>query len=177
MKFTTFIFTLLGLLFAVAALPSPVHLKNDIQILDVTNQALDKRQAAEAVQEVVEVVEDVVKDVVNIVNFIKGKIEHDKIMRGRWTYEMVARFRQKHPHYNFVICHTAHKFTPKGKNWGHKHHEMKVSFGKTIGFDIYWFKEGAFKRIGDGGYLNWSYDGNVKSTSDHGKSLVFGRPP
>lgn len=49
---------------------------------------------------------------------------------------MVAQFRNKYPHYNFVVCHVKHKTNFKGvrgKDWGHSHHELKVSFGKTVG--------------------------------------------
>lgn len=74
------------------------------------------------------------------------------------------------------MCHTKHttKFDgQKGKDWGHRHEEFKVSFGKTIGYvrvscliripnlivppdsyEIYYFKSGTFTRQGDGGYLN-----------------------
>ena len=57
-------------------------------------------------------------------------------MRGQWTSRMIGEFRAKHPHFNFVLCHTKHKTDFKGKrgvDWGHTHQELSVSFGKTIG--------------------------------------------
>ncbi|KAF8956008.1 hypothetical protein BDZ97DRAFT_2063174 [Flammula alnicola] len=42
----------------------------------------------------------------------------------------------------------------RGVDWDHSHQEINVSVHKTVGFEIYWFKEGTFHRIGDGGYLN-----------------------
>jgi hypothetical protein len=207
MKFATFLFTFFALLLAVAALPSPIHPQNNaVQARDVTsNQELDERLVEEddpifaryfgstyeiserdyaaatveprAIGMVVTVVKDVVEGVMSIVNLIKGKIEQDKSMRGQWTGTMIGQFRQKYPQFNFVICHTEHKFSPKpGTVSGHQHQELNVSFGKTIGYEIYWFKEGTFQRIGDGGWLNWSYAGNVKRTSDGGKFLEFGPP-
>jgi hypothetical protein len=59
----------------------------------------------------------------------------------------------KYRGWNWVICHTKHKTDFKGENH-HRHEEFKVSFGKTIGYEIYWFKAGTFERQGDGGYLN-----------------------
>lgn len=61
----------------------------------------------------------------------------------------------KYPGWNWVICHTKHKTDFKGEHH-HRHEEFKVSFGKTIGYEIYWFKAGTFERQGDGGYLNVS---------------------
>ncbi|KAF8200172.1 ectomycorrhiza-regulated small secreted protein [Pholiota molesta] len=120
----------------------------------------------------------VVKGVMAIVNLIKGKIEADKQMRSQWTGDMIGKFRAKYPHYNFVICHTDHKTDFKGKqgkDWGHSHQELPVSFHKTVGYEIYWFREGTFHRYGDGGWLNWSFSGNVKSRTNEGKDVVFGR--
>ena len=63
----------------------------------------------------------------------------------------------QYPQWNWVMCHTAHLYKfdgERGKDWFHKHEEFPVSFGKTIGYEIYWFKSGQFFRKGDGGYLN-----------------------
>ncbi|KAF9481072.1 hypothetical protein BDN70DRAFT_876812 [Pholiota conissans] len=123
-------------------------------------------------------VEAVVEGVMAVVNLIKGKIERDKAMRSQWTGDMINAFRKKYPHYNFVLCHTSHKTDFKGvrgKDWGHTHQELPVSFHKTVGYEIYWFREGTFHRYGDGGWLNWAFAGNVRSRTNNGKDVVFGR--
>jgi hypothetical protein len=204
MKFTNFLFTFLGLLVAtVAALPSPIYLRKntDIQSHNTTNkEALDfvreddpvfsryfestyeisERDFAAATVEprwVTMAAEALVEGVMAIVNLIQGKIEKDKTMRSQWTHDMIGQWRKKYPGWNFVFCHTKHKFEPKrGTPSGHLHKELKVSFGKTIGYEIYWFKEGTFRRIGDGGWLNWSYAGNIKHTSSDGKVIEFAAP-
>lgn len=120
----------------------------------------------------------VIQGVIKIVNFIKGKIEADKQKRAQWTSEMVGKFRAQYPHYNFVICHVKHKYNFKGaqgKDWGHSHQELPVSFHKTVGYEIYWFREGTFDRQGDGGWLNWSYSGKVLSATNKNSHIVFGR--
>ncbi|KAF9544034.1 hypothetical protein CPC08DRAFT_716591 [Agrocybe pediades] len=120
----------------------------------------------------------VIKGVIKIIKLIKGKIEADKKKRAKWTGEMIGQFRAKYPHYNFVICHVKHHYSFKGqrgKDWGHSHQELPVSFHKTVGYEIYWFREGVFDRDGDGGWLNWSYSGNVKSATNKNSHIVFGR--
>ena len=82
------------------------------------------------------------------------------------------------PQYNWVICHTAYSIAfdgVDGTDYGHTHHELKISFGRTIGsvllmylqhyyflfshnllnrYDLYWAKSGTFYRYGDGGFIN-----------------------
>ncbi|KAJ2918935.1 hypothetical protein MD484_g1495, partial [Candolleomyces efflorescens] len=119
-----------------------------------------------------------VQGVIKIVQLIKGKIEKDKSRRGNYTHEFIGKSMAQFPKWNWVICHTKHtkKFDGKqGKDWFHRHEEFKVSFGKTIGYEIYWFKSGTFTRKGDGGYLNWAYGGNIKKKSKDGKVITFGK--
>jgi len=126
---------------------------------------------------IVDAVEDVVKMVINIVGTIKGEIAADKAARSGFTQDLVGRMYKKNPKFTYFICHTEHTtaFTGKqGVDWGHSHQEFNVHFGKTVGYEIYWAKSGKFTRKGDGGYLNWAYIGNVKSTSDGGKVVTFG---
>ncbi|KJA26499.1 hypothetical protein HYPSUDRAFT_36205 [Hypholoma sublateritium FD-334 SS-4] len=108
-----------------------------------------------------------------VIDAVQNRIAKDKEMRGRYTSGLVARLYNKYRKFNFVVCHTDHKTEFRGRN-GHIHHEVNVGFGKTVGFEIYWFKEGTFHRYGDGGYLNWAYYGNVLRTSNEGKDVVFG---
>ncbi|KAF8953639.1 hypothetical protein BDZ97DRAFT_1871447 [Flammula alnicola] len=111
------------------------------------------------------------------VPLLQDQVNKDKDMRSRWTKALADNFRAGHPHLNFVVCHTQHTYNFKGTrgvDWDHSHQELNVSFHQTVGYEIYWFKEGTFHRIGDGGYLNWAYTGNVQSTSNGGKDLVFG---
>jgi hypothetical protein len=112
---------------------------------------------------------------------IQDTIARDKYMRSGFTQEAVAKLRGSHPKMNFVICHTGHHYNfpgVKGKDWYHDHRELKVHFpiGSTIGYEIYGFGAGEFFREGDGGYLNWAYIGNVKSSDNNGGHVVFNKP-
>ncbi|TEB23175.1 hypothetical protein FA13DRAFT_1740316 [Coprinellus micaceus] len=113
-----------------------------------------------------------VKGIKKIIDVIKGKIEKDKARRSQFTSDFIKDAMAKYRGWNWVICHTKHKTDFKGENH-HRHEEFKVSFGKTIGYEIYWFKAGTFERQGDGGYLNWAYGGNIVSKSKDGKKITF----
>jgi len=206
MKLTACLFAFFGSLAVVSALPAaPLSaLQNDVQARSTLSEVVDARSItdddpifARYFSETYEITEReweeaaleprlyaqaakvVVKVIEVVVNAIKGQIEKDKTMRGHWTSKMIGDLRAKSPRFNFVLCHTKHKTSFKGKqgvDWGHSHQELHVSFGKTVGYEIYWFKEGTFERIGDGGWLNWAYSGAVKNKSGDGKKLTFGAP-
>ncbi|KAF9553679.1 hypothetical protein CPC08DRAFT_754094 [Agrocybe pediades] len=115
----------------------------------------------------------------NLVNAITDRISKDKQMREGWTRAMVDELKSKYPGFNFVVCHVRHSKQFVGqpqKDWFHAHKEIKVSFGRTIGYDIYWFKEGVFHRLGDGGWLNWAYSGKVSKTAASGAKVIFAAP-
>ncbi|KAF4611785.1 hypothetical protein D9613_004001 [Agrocybe pediades] len=134
--------------------------------------AMEKRYVAQAAR-------FIIKGVLKIVDLIKGKINQDKEMRGKWTSEMIGKLRSKYPHFNFVVCHTKHNYEFKGqrgRDWGHSHQELPVSFHKTVGYEIYWFKEGIFRRTGDGGFLNWAFGGNIKKRENKNSVITFGPP-
>lgn len=86
--------------------------------------------------------------------------------------------RARFPQFNWIVVHVKHttKFDgTKGVDWGHKHHELDIQIGGTIGYgltvecgwlsannspvaryEIYNFKSGEFTRHGDGGFINVS---------------------
>ena len=84
----------------------------------------------------------------------------------------------KYPKFNWVICHSPYSIGFDGvedTDWGYTHHELSISYGRTIGsvlltflqyflffltplliyrYDLYWAKSGKFYRYGDGGFIN-----------------------
>ncbi|RDB16398.1 hypothetical protein Hypma_002718 [Hypsizygus marmoreus] len=104
-------------------------------------------------------------------------IAADKRRRSQYTQDVVSRLNAQDPKLNYVICHVKHSTAfdgEKGKDWGHSHQEFDIKLGGTIGYEIYWAKSGTFTILGDGGYINWAYFGNVKTKSADGKVIVFG---
>ena len=82
----------------------------------------------------------------------------------------------KYPNFNWVICHSPYSVGfdgVQGTDWGYTHHELKISFYRTIGsvtylqyflfyfshnllyrYDLYWARSGTFYRYGNGGFIN-----------------------
>jgi len=110
---------------------------------------------------------------------LSAEVKQDNINRGAFTKGTISTLRQKHPKYNFVMCHTKHTKNfagTEGKDWYHDHREFDIKVGGTIGFEIYGFTSGEFTRKGDGGWQNWAYDGKITKTDQKGKHLVFSKP-
>ncbi|KAM6489985.1 hypothetical protein JOM56_014564 [Amanita muscaria] len=111
-----------------------------------------------------------------VIDSIGGLLaEYNGIKRGQFTKNMVAALWNNNPHYNYVICHVAHDYTfqgVQGVDWAHR----KIKFGQNrvevIGFDVIVGGAGTFIRIGDGGYTNWAYMGNIASRTEVGKNSV-----
>ncbi|RDB15075.1 hypothetical protein Hypma_005461 [Hypsizygus marmoreus] len=124
------------------------------------------------------------KDGLSLLKNILEDIERDNQARGRFTQELVSRMNQKDSSFNYVVCHSKHTYSfagTRGTDWGHSHQEFDIKVGGTRGYEIYWFRSGKFTLQGDGGFLNWAYNGNVISkseniskTTDHLFRLVLG---
>ncbi|KAF6753976.1 hypothetical protein DFP72DRAFT_900143 [Ephemerocybe angulata] len=120
---------------------------------------------------------EITAKVVNaIFNAVKGRIEHDKAERGKFTSHFVTEASKRKGNYNWMIIHTPHSCNfegTRGKDWGHEHKEFNVSYGKTIGYEIYWGRKGVCVNKGDGGYLNWAMSGKFKRTGKDEKTVNF----
>ena len=94
--------------------------------------------------------------------------------RAAFTRNSIFQMYAKYPHFNWVICHSSYSIAfdgVDGTDYAHTHHELPISFGRTIGsvcltylqffflnllnrYDLYWAKSGTFNRYGDGGFIN-----------------------
>ncbi|KAF7436587.1 hypothetical protein PC9H_003420 [Pleurotus ostreatus] len=117
--------------------------------------------------------------VTSVIQGLVGGVQLDNQKREAFTKEVVSEMRARFPQFNWIIVHVKHttKFDgTRGVDWGHKHHELDIQIGGTIGYEIYNFKSGEFTRHGDGGFINWAFQGNLKSRSSDGRHLVFNAP-
>lgn len=119
--------------------------------------------------------------VVTIVRGLIQAIADDKLARADFTSSFISEARNNYPEFNWVICHVDHitQFDGvEGDDWGHGHEEFDIVIGGTVGYEVYYFGSGTFIRLGDGGFLNWAYGGNVISRTDSSDSqraiVVFG---
>ncbi|GLB37705.1 hypothetical protein LshimejAT787_0407560 [Lyophyllum shimeji] len=134
---------------------------------------LDRRIIGAIIRGAAKIIEKVVSKVLQT-------IEKDKKRRGEFTKFVVDEGRKSQPGFNWIACHTKHRTQfkgTKGVDWGHQHKEFDVSFHKTVGYEIYYVKEGEFWNQGDGGYLNWAYSGYFHADGPGNKHVVFTRPP
>ncbi|KAF6751843.1 hypothetical protein DFP72DRAFT_906294 [Ephemerocybe angulata] len=94
--------------------------------------------------------------------------------RDLFAKELVSYAAGKWTEFNWIICHSAHSYLwmgARGTDYEHWHYELDVWGAGTIGYELYWAKEGFFSLNGDGGFTNWAYTGNVEKLSD--KALHF----
>ncbi|KAG6848316.1 hypothetical protein H0H93_001261 [Arthromyces matolae] len=95
----------------------------------VSEVELETRQFAQIAKAAVDVIS-------KVVDLVKGIIEKDKERRSKFTQEVVSAGMKAHPEFNWIICHVKHHYKFKGtenKDWGKRHEEYSVSFGRTIG--------------------------------------------
>jgi hypothetical protein len=96
---------------------------------------------------------------VKIAGLIAQSVAADKQKRADFTRKFVAESARKYPGYNVAIIHTRHEAT--GKHI-HNHVEVDINIGGTIGYEIYYSRKGnpfTLTNKGDGGFLNWAYNG------------------
>ncbi|KAG6840758.1 hypothetical protein C0991_004608 [Blastosporella zonata] len=115
-----------------------------------------------------------------IVSKVKEAIAHDKLERAKFTVHVCDMGRADHKEFNWMVIHTKHrtKFEgTKGKDWDHSHKEFDVKIGGTIGYEVYYTREGQLWNNGDGDYINWAYEGFWKADGKGNKHVTFTRPP
>jgi len=114
---------------------------------------------------------------VRIVLFAVFWIKGDDKKREAFTQGTINKAISEYPGFNWVVCHSDYLIGfdgVEGTDWGYTHHELGISFFRTIGYDLYWARSGTFYRLGDGGFINWAYYGNIIGRDDGGATVHFG---
>jgi hypothetical protein len=104
----------------------------------------------------------IVAIVTKIASRIAQSVAEDKKKRAEFTRQFVEESARKYPGYNVVLIHTRHETT--GKHI-HNHVEVDINIGGTIGYEIYYSRKGqpfTLTNKGDGGFLNWAYNGEFE---------------
>jgi hypothetical protein len=99
---------------------------------------------------------------------------HEHQAEEKFTQDSVEALRKEYPNYNVLLCHSAFKqnFTQST----HQHYEFPLTPPRTQGYEVFIFKAGEFWLQGDGGFLNWAYDGNFVVDPNDGKHIIFSDP-
>ena len=92
---------------------------------------------------------------------------------------MVASIANQYPSKNCIVFHDqsstfsfctffifCHGYPPFASGWlssapdaVHVHQELNIGLGFTQGYEIWVFDSGTFSRAGDGGFINWAFEG------------------
>ena len=102
-------------------------------------------------------VASVIGVVFEIVHTLQGD---DNKTRETFTRNLVDNHSAQHPGFNVVVVHTSHSIA-RGSKYVHMHQEVGMKVG-TCGYEIYVSPKGSpfvFTLNGDGGYINWAYEG------------------
>jgi len=109
---------------------------------------------------------DLANGIVSIIDWVTSKFQHDKDSENVWVGNLLKELMAKNPTKNVLIYHDQKsKMQLQGSQ--HVHHELKISFGKTKGYEVHVFDKGWFELHGDGGYLNVGYGGCWKGNNYH----------
>ncbi|KAF9542500.1 hypothetical protein CPC08DRAFT_824268 [Agrocybe pediades] len=202
MKFAATMITVFYLIGAIAAYPSPsmkrgvaATTKSGSPTSKFTSEELseryfdddfstfDRRQAAEiaVVAAAFDLGYKIGGAIGDMIVAYRHKKSGGKRLQYSFTQTMVNDLRNRYPSYNFVACHVRHSIHfggEPGLDWDYTYKEVDadLSSNKATGYDIYWFKQGTFKLLGESGDVNWAYAGNVTSKSTDGRTVVFSWP-
>lgn len=119
----------------------------------------------------------------SIIGSIPGILQKlQDIDRGQFTIDLVNALWNNNMNYNYVICHVARDYTfegTQGVDWDHDEIQIAPRNSPSIGFDIVVGGAGTFIRQGDGGFINWAYQGYVASRKVVGGETIvtFNAPP
>ena len=100
------------------------------------------------------------------VSAITGVLGGDNVKRTEFVKAFLENARREYPDYNVVLIHTRH--TVSGE-YVHQHVELPISLGRTIGYEVYFSLRGkpfTLTKQGDGGWINWGYDGWFTRSGD-----------
>ena len=106
---------------------------------------------------------NIIHEIVDIISEIDElKDQHKR--ESNFTQATVAELRDEYPTMNVMVFHNQDSVTNfKGGN--HTHYESVLGkvpiIGTTLtqGYEIRVFDHGTFHRAGDGGFVNWCFDG------------------
>lgn len=139
--------------------------------LSLSDSTLDKRLAPPVIAGIARFARILGKVISDLVE----KAKQDQQMRIRFTQDTVNNMANEYPDTNILIVHPKHDFHPggtKGVDWFHEHKEVDIQVGGTIGYEVYGFQDGWVKRYGDGGYINWAWNGVLARDPEEDKSKI-----
>ena len=123
----------------------------------------------------VPIIPEIIAELATEIGNLIGDITDLNAKRIRFVQDYVTEARKRYSNYNVVIIDTPHD---RDGIFVHQHVEMYYTVGpitKSIGYEIYFSKFGDpfwLENLGDGGYINWSYDGSFERDGNRISAIV-----
>lgn len=131
----------------------------------------EQEATAEAVEADVGANFNVNIDVLGIANAIAGAVSSNQNRPGWVKNVMETAFNGAQGHYNVMVFNLNQEYDHNFR--GMKFYGSAVYSGITFG--IWIFEEGEFDNKGDGGYINWAFQGCFERSGYQGHHVVFRR--
>ncbi|KAL2610475.1 hypothetical protein R1flu_029048 [Riccia fluitans] len=103
--------------------------------------------------------------------FLQSNFNDTQVDRESAIGSIVNHLRAAHPDKNVMVCHPPH--LPSLNNASKMHLELNTGLVGTTGVDVYVFDDGIFTNLGDGGFINWCFDGNFVRDEDNPNMVTF----
>lgn len=107
----------------------------------------------------------------SLVNLLKsgvsGVFKSEDDAKRRFTIAMVRQLRLANPDKNAIIYRNPASVAHFDKNAVHCRTDLDLGLGYVERYETYVFEYGEFALVGEGGYENWSFDGNYTQEDNH----------
>ena len=98
---------------------------------------------------------------------------HDN--RDQGTRDLVQMACKEFPQHNVMVIYTKHSLSEM-EACTHSEITMRGPLGWPVAMQVYVFKSGIIENLGDGGYINWAFDGNWERSGQSVKFFPRGLP-
>ncbi|WPG97941.1 Hypothetical protein R9X50_00072400 [Acrodontium crateriforme] len=119
------------------------------------------------------VLADIIANITNLIVQGIDASEHEK--EEQFTQQVCEQVRQQLPTMNVMVVHG--QFTSNFVNATHQHVELPLTAPRTMGYEIFAFTSGTFTLQGDGGFINWCFDGNFNRDGNNVTFFEIPIPP
>ncbi|KAJ9612273.1 hypothetical protein H2200_003870 [Cladophialophora chaetospira] len=164
---------LLGALLALTGIVFTSPLPQSKQIADPSTRSLhskhdtlshpaEKRQWQIIIVDVFTILR-IIDTVIELIKDIE-ELANQHAVESNFTQTTVDKLRDHYPTMNVMVFHNQDSYTDfNGGN--HTHYELDIGsilgiIHRTQGYEIWVFDSGDFELAGDGGYVNWCFDGD-----------------
>ncbi|KAM6493595.1 hypothetical protein JOM56_011729 [Amanita muscaria] len=107
---------------------------------------------------------------------IKAALDASHKKNEQFTKNFVEGMWNNNKNYNYAFCRTKHSFSAVGQE-GVDYARQWIRGFDSQSYDLLILEEGTFIRNGKSGYINWAWQGSVKSGQDlHSNVVNFVKP-